>query len=82
MPFGIWGWVALAVIVVGAGGTIYYKIYESGKDSVRVEQERKLNTLKDKTNDAKTEALTAPDDFVDCELRKYADPNYKCRAVQ
>lgn len=82
MPFGVWGWVALAVILIGASGTVAYKLRESGKDSVRIEQEKKLNILKDKTNDAKTEALTAPDDFVDCELRKYADPNYKCSSVR
>lgn len=62
-----------ALFVMGVVGTIAFKIYNSGKTTVIIEQERKLNELGKKTNDAKTDALTTPD--VDDELRKYSRPD-------
>lgn len=59
--------------VLAVGGFVYYKGYFSGKEKVIVEQEKKLNTLKDKTNAAKTDALTTDDPRG--ELRKYSRPN-------
>lgn len=66
-------YIALAIAVAGIAGGIYYKIYNSGKQAVYLEQEKKLNTLKDKTHDAQTDALTnsKPHDS----LRKYSRPD-------
>lgn len=69
----IYIYIAIAVAVAAAGGGIYYKIYSDGKRAVYIEQERKLNTLKDKTHDAQTDALTTPKPRDG--LRKYARPN-------
>lgn len=66
-------YLAIAIGAIAIGGGLYYKIYKSGGDAVRVEQEKKLNTLKDKTHDAQTDALTAPDPRS--ELRKYSRPD-------
>lgn len=63
----------VAAVIIIAAALLYYKGYFSGKATVYVEQEKKLNTIKDKTNAAKTDALTT-DDPRD-ELRKYSRPN-------
>lgn len=64
----------LVIAVAGIGTTIYYKIYNSGKQEVITQQEKKLNTIKEKTNAAKTDALTTDDPRG--ELRKqYSRPN-------
>lgn len=66
-------YIAIAIAVTGIAGGIYYKIYNDGKEAVRIEQERKLNTLKDVTHDAQTDALTDPKPRDS--LRKYSRPN-------
>lgn len=66
-------YIAIAIAVAGIGGGIYYKIYNDGKKAVYLEQEKKLNTLKDKTHDAQTDALTDPKPRDS--LRKYSRPN-------
>ena len=66
-------YIAIAFAVVGIAGGVYYKIYNSGKQAVYIEQEKKLNTLKDKTHDAQTDALTDPKPRDS--LRKYSRPN-------
>ena len=63
----------IAVLFIGGAAFLYYKGYFSGKTTVYVEQEKKLNTIKDKTNAAKTDALTTSD--PKSELRKYSRPN-------
>ena len=69
----IYIYLAIAIVVVLGGGAYYYKAYYEGKKAVVIEQERKLNTIKDKTNAAKTDALTTPD--PKSELRKYTRPS-------
>lgn len=71
----IYIYIAIAIVVAGIAGGIYWKIYNSGKTAVYIEQEKKLNTIKSKTNAAKTEALTATPSTVDDELLKYARPD-------
>lgn len=66
-------YIAIAFAVVGIAGGVYYKIYNSGKQAVYIEQEKKLNTLKDKTHDAQTDALTDPKPHDS--LRKYSRPD-------
>jgi hypothetical protein len=66
-------YLGLFIAVAGVGGVIYYSIYNKGKTAVYVEQEKKLNTIKEKTGAAKTDAFTTtkPSD----ELRKYSRPD-------
>lgn len=69
----IYAWLGIiALLVVSAGGAYHY-IREQGADSVRIEQEKALNELKDKTDAVQDRALTTinPRD----ELRKYARPD-------
>lgn len=66
-------YLAIAAAALAVGGGIYYKIYNDGKKSVIIEQERKLNVIKDKTHDAQTDALTNPKPRDG--LRKYARPD-------
>lgn len=68
-------YIALALSAAGAYGIWHYKVRESGKEAVIIEQEKKLNTLKEKTNAVKTEVLTAPVSTVNDELLKYARPD-------
>jgi len=73
LNLNIWAYLGIALVVVGAAGGLYYKIYKSGGDAVRIEQEKELNKLKDKTDAVQDRALTTttPRD----ELRKYARPD-------
>lgn len=66
-------YVGIAIAVAGIGGGIYWSIYNKGKTAVIVEQEKKLNTIKEKTGAAKTDAFTTtnPRD----ELLKYSRPD-------
>lgn len=66
-------YIAIAIAAAGIAGGIYYKIYNSGKQAVYIEQEKKLNVIKDKTHDAQTDALTNPKPRDG--LRKYARPD-------
>jgi hypothetical protein len=70
MSMGIKIGVYIAIFVSLAGGYAiwHYKVREGGKEAARIEQERKLNTLKEKTNAAKTDALTADPSDVDMRL--------------
>lgn len=68
-------YVAIAVAIGGGYAAWHYKVKDSGKQEVIIEQEKKLNTIKDKTNAAKTEVLTAPVSTVNDELLKYARPD-------
>ena len=73
MAIKVYVYIAIAVVLAGVAGGIYYKIYNSGKQAVYIEQEKKLNTLKDKTHDAQTDALTNPAPRNG--LREYARPD-------
>jgi len=66
-------WIVVTVAASGIVGGIYYKIYNDGRKAVYIEQEKKLNIIKDKAHDAQTDALTSPS-FRD-ELRRYSRPN-------
>lgn len=73
MAFKAWLYIGAVVAVLVIGSGIYWKIYNDGKQAVRIEQEKKLNAIKDKTHDAQTDALTNPNPRD--ELRKYSRPN-------
>jgi uncharacterized protein YxeA len=65
--------IAIVVAVLAIGGGIYWAIYNKGKTAVYIEQEKKLNTLKDKTHDVQNDALTNP--VPRDSLRKYSRPD-------
>ncbi len=70
MPsLNVWVYLAIAALLIGAAGGAYWYIYEQGAASEKAEQERKLNTLKEKTHETQNNALTAPDPNE--RLRKY-----------
>lgn len=73
MPIRLIIYVVLSVIVLGAVGGVWYKIYNSGRQAVITEQQKKLDKLKDKTNAAKTDALTTDDPAG--QLREFARPD-------
>jgi len=73
MSIKVYVYIAIAIVVAGVAGGIYYKIYNDGKQAVYIEQEKKLNTLKDKTHDTQTDALTNPAPRNG--LREYARPD-------
>jgi hypothetical protein len=66
-------YLAIFVLITGVCGTLYWSIYNKGKTAVIVEQEKKLNTIKEKTGAAKTDAFTT--DKPSDELRKYSRPD-------
>lgn len=61
------------LLVLIAGGVIVHKIYKSGQDAVRIQQERNLQELRNKTDAAKDRALTTDDPRG--ELREDSRPN-------
>ena len=63
---------ALALVTI-AGGILYHNIYEAGQEAVRVEQERTLKKLRDRTDAARDRAWDNPNPRD--ELRKFSDPN-------
>lgn len=69
----IYAILGIIVVVLASAGGLYWKIYKSGGDAVRTEQEKALNTLKDKTDAVQDRALTTP--APNDELRKYARPD-------
>lgn len=73
IPIKLIIYVVVGLAIIGGATTIYFAIYNRGADSVIIKQQEKLNTLKDKTDDAKTDALTTDDPRS--ELRKYARPD-------
>lgn len=65
---------AVAVVaIIGGGVYIYYSVYNKGKQSEIVKQEKQLRDLEDKTDGPKNDAITAPD--PNNELRKDARPD-------
>jgi hypothetical protein len=57
------------VAVLLAGWVLYSGVYNKGFTASEQLQEKKLNTIKEKTNAAKTDALTADPSDVDKRLR-------------
>ncbi len=62
----ILGGVIVAVLI--AGWVLYSGVYNKGFNASEQLQEKKLNTIKEKTNAAKTDALTADPSDVDKRL--------------
>lgn len=63
---------AVAAVLL-AGWVLYKGVYNKGFNASEQLQEKKLNTLKEKTNAAKTDALTADPSDVDKRLHdKYS----------
>ncbi len=66
----IWASIAAGVAALVALFGVWWKVHDSGKQAVKLEQAEKLNKIKDTTHAAQTDALTADDPRS--ELRKYA----------
>lgn len=73
MSINIWVYLGIAIILVGGATGIYYKIYHAGEQNIIVKQEKKLNTLKDKTDAIQDDALTTDDPRG--RMRKYSRPD-------
>lgn len=74
--FGSWSlavYLAIGVVLLSAGTLAYVHWKDSIKQQVYIEQERKLDAIKEKTNAAKDGALNSADPRG--ELHKYARPD-------